>query len=304
MTNNHTNKTLALLTVMRPQQWIKNVFVCAPLLFSGRFRDPAMCFKAALAFIGFCLVSSAIYAINDVCDRTEDRRHPVKKNRPIASGAVGAGLALLFSGILIILGLLLAVYINIFFLLIVLLYIFIHIAYSLILKHVAILDVMTIAGGFVLRILGGSVAIVVSPSHWLVLCTIMISMFLGFTKRRAELTSLDADSEYTRLVLRDYSTAFLDQVISIVTAATIVCYALYTVDAHTLEVLGNRGMLLTVPSVMYGLFRYIYLIYHRKKGQDPTDTLIYDIPTICNLIIWLILSLLVVNYGSQLHLFR
>jgi len=304
MTNNHTNKTLALLTVMRPQQWTKNVFVFAALLFSGQFRDPAMCFRTALAFIVFCLVSSAIYAINDVCDRGEDRRHPVKKNRPIASGAVGVNLALLFSGILIVLGLLLAGCINKLLLFVVSLYIVIHIAYSLKIKHIVILDVMMIAGGFVLRILGGSVAIAVSPSHWLVLCTVMISMFLGFTKRRAELISLDADSEYTRLVLRDYSTAFLDQVISIVTAATIVCYALYTVDDHTLEVLGNRGMLLTVPSVMYGLFRYIYLIYHHKKGQDPTDTLIYDIPTICNLIIWLILSLLVVNYGSQLHLFR
>ncbi|MCK5270874.1 MAG: decaprenyl-phosphate phosphoribosyltransferase, partial [Sedimentisphaerales bacterium] len=266
--------------------------------------DPAMCFRTALAFVSFCLVSSAIYAINDVCDRTEDRRHPVKKNRPIASGAVGASLALLFSGILIVLGLLLAGCINRLLLLVVLLYIVIHIAYSLKLKHIVILDVMMIAGGFVLRILGGSVAIAVSPSHWLVLCTVMISMFLGFTKRRAELIALDTNSEYTRLVLRDYSTAFLDQVISIVTAATIVCYTLYTVDAHTLEVLGNRGMLLTVPSVMYGLFRYIYLIYHRKKGQDPTDTLIYDIPIICNLIVWLILSLLVVNYGSQLYLFR
>ena len=304
MTNNHTNKTLALLTVMRPQQWIKNVFVCAPLLFSGQFRDQAMCFRTALAFIGFCVVSSAIYAINDVCDRREDQQHPVKKNRPIARGTVGVNSALLMSGTLIILGLLLAGYINTLFLAIVLLYILIHIVYSLILKHVAILDVMTIAGGFVLRILGGSVAIAVSPSHWLVLCTIMISMFLGFTKRRAELIALDANSEYTRLVLKDYSTAFLDQVISIVTAATIVCYALYTVDAHTLEVLGSRGMLLTVPSVIYGLFRYIYLIYHRKKGQDPTITLFCDLPTICNLIIWTIISFLIVNYGSQLQLFK
>jgi hypothetical protein len=131
----------------------------------------------------------------------------------------------------------------------------------------------------------------------------MISLFLGFTKRRAELSALDENTEYTRRVLRDYSTAFLDQVIAMVTGATIVCYALYTVDDHTLEVLGNRGMLLTVPCVIYGLFRYIYLIYHRKTGQDPTDTLLRDLPTLINLIIWIVLSLLVVNYGSRLSLF-
>ena len=154
-----------------------------------------------------------------------------------------------------------------------------------------------------MRIVGGSVAISVAPSHWLVLCTIMVSMFLGFTKRRAELVAVDFGGGPTRKVLADYSVAFLDQVISMVTGATIICYALYTVDSRTMGVLGSRAMLLTVPSVMYGLFRYIYLIYHLKKGEDPTGVLCRDVPMIINLLIWVVLSILVVSCGGRIDLF-
>jgi len=178
----------------------------------------------------------------------------------------------------------------------------VNIAYSLAVKHWVILDVMAIAAGFVLRILAGSAAIAVVPSHWLVLCTIMISLFLGFTKRRVELAAVteSGSAPRSRIVLKDYSMAFLDQVIAVVTGATIICYALYTVDARTLQVFGTRAMLLTVPSVIYGVFRYLYIIYHLERGQDPTQTLTHDIPTIINLIIWVIISLLVVAYGSQI----
>lgn len=288
---------------MRPQQWVKNTFVWAPLLFSGQFTQLAMCIKTALAFISFCAVSSAIYAINDLCDRREDQQHPVKRLRPIASGAVTPSAAMRVSAVLIVLSLALAWYLSWRVVLVVLLYAVTNVVYSLALKRVPILDVMVIAAGFVLRILGGSVAISVAPSHWLVLCTIMVSMFLGFTKRRAELLAVGTHSGNPRPVLKYYSIAFLDQVISMVTGATIICYALYTVDVRTLEVFGTRAMLLTVPSVMYGLFRYIYIMYHLEEGEDPTNTLIRDVPTIINVIIWIVISLLIVCYGSQFELF-
>lgn len=304
MVKANQNKIFALLTVLRPYHWIKNTFVFAPLVFSGRFTQINMCLKTTLAFISFCMVSSAVYAINDICDRSEDRRHPMKRFRPVASGAIAPTLAVLLSMIFIILGLAIACFLNRFVFLVVLLYIFVNIAYSLALKRIAILDVLTISFGFVLRIICGGMAISVTPSYWLVLCTVMISIFLGFTKRRVELLAVNPEKNNTRPVLKDYSIAFLDQVISMVTGATIIAYALYTVDAHTQMVLGTRAMLLTLPFVIYGLLRYIYIIYHLKQGADPVETLIRDIPTIINLLLWVVTSLLVVKYGGKFDLFH
>ncbi len=298
------NEIPAFLSLVRPQQWIKNAFVLAPLLFSGQFTQFGLCARAALVFAGFCLVSGAIYVINDLVDRNEDRQHPVKRFRPIASGAISPTAAKVFGMVLVSLGVVVVSYVNWGVVLILLLYVVMNILYSLVLKHVAIVDVMTIAGGFVLRVLGGSVAISVVPSHWLVLCTVMISLFLGFTKRRVELLAVTDQARNSRVVLRDYSVAFLDQAISMVTSATVICYVLYTVDARTLQVFGTRAMLLTVPSVIYGLFRYIYIIYHREKGEDPTSTLVRDIPTIVNMVIWIVISLVVVICGNRLAIFR
>ena len=304
MTKINRNNTLTLLATLRPHHWIKNLFVFAPLVFSGRFTHIDMCLKATLAFISFCLVSSAVYAINDICDKHEDQRHPLKKFRPIASGTIMPSQAIFLSVILIVPGLVTACFLNQFVFLVVLLYILINIAYSLVIKHIAILDVLTISAGFVLRIIGGGLAISVVPSYWLILCTVMISIFLGFTKRRVELLSVDAEQNNSRPVLKDYSISFLDQVIPMVTGATILAYALYTVDEHTLMVLGTRAMLLTLPFVIYGLLRYIYIIYHLKKCADPAENLIRDIPTIINLALWVMTSLLVVKYGSKINFFR
>ncbi len=303
MAKTDNNNISALVKVMRPGQWVKNGFVLAPLVFSGRFTDSNDCVVTLWALIGFCLASSGVYVVNDLCDRNEDRQHPTKKNRPIACGAVGAVEAMVLAGVLCASSLTIGGLVNYQVCLMVLLYLVVHFAYSLFIKHIAVLDVMTIAGGFVLRILGGSFAIAVGPSHWLVLCTIMISMFLGFTKRRAELLTLGVSQGETRVVLKDYSLAFLDQVIPMVTAATLICYTLYTVDKRTVEVFGTHAMLLTVPSVMYGLFRYIYIIYHLKQGQDPTGTLLHDFPTILNPLIWVIIAVVVVSYGERIHLF-
>ncbi len=296
-------KTYPLLVLMRPHQWLKNTFVLAPLLFSHQFVHLHLCLRAALAFISFCIVSSAIYIINDLCDVHEDQQHHTKKLRPIASGAVSSRVAIVLSIVLIGSSIAMAWYVDFYVTIPVLLYAVTHITYSLVLKRVAILDVMTIAAGFVLRILGGSVAISVAPSHWLVICTMMISLFLGFTKRRAELLSVGTQTRNSRAVLKDYSTTFLDQAIAMVTGATIVCYTLYTVDVRTVELFGTRAMLVTVPSVIYGLLRYIYIIYHLEQGEDPSHTLIHDIPMIINLMIWIVASLFVVTYGKQFSLF-
>jgi 4-hydroxybenzoate polyprenyltransferase len=304
MMRTNTNKTTELLVTLRPHHWIKNTFVFAPLVFSGRFTHIDMCLKAMLAFFSFCLVSSAVYAVNDVCDQEEDRRHPTKKFRPIAVGAMSSGSAIIMSALLLVPGLILAGFLNWSVMLIILIYFLINIAYSLFIKHIAILDVLTISAGFVLRIIGGGMSISVVPSYWLVLCTVMISIFIGFTKRRVELLAIDIDKNNSRPVLKDYSISFLDQVIPMVTGATILAYALYTVDEHTLMVLGTRAMLLTLPFVIYGLLRYIYIIYHLKQCADPTENLIRDIPTIINLALWVVTSLLVVKYGSKIVFFR
>ena len=300
MTGKAENKIWALVGVLRCQQWVKNGFVLAPLLFSGKFGDLSNCWNSFLAFISFCAVSSGVYAFNDLRDRKEDRQHQQKKNRPIASGLVSSSEAAVLCGVLIVGGLILGTVLGGGFVTLLFIYITINAMYSLGLKHVAILDVMIIAGGFVLRILGGSVAIGVVASHWLLLCTLMISVFLGFTKRRVEIVTAGEGNGSGRIVLKDYSLAFLDQVISMVTGATILCYALYSVDVGTFERLGTRGMLLTVPFVMYGLFRYLYLVYHLQKGEDATRACLRDVPMIVNLVLWVLFSLWVVGYGETI----
>lgn len=299
----YTSKLRAWWALFRPGQWIKNGFVVAPLLFSGGFSDPSTCLRSLGALVSFCLVSSAVYGINDICDRNEDRQHPVKSRRPIAAGVIGVTAAGVASVVILLVSVALAWWLNGLLAIVVAAYAAMNIAYSLGIKHVAILDVMTVAAGFVLRILGGSAAIGAEPSHWLVLCTIMISMFLGFTKRRAELVSAHGGQGATRKVLADYSVAFLDQAISMMTGATLICYALYTVDERTSAVFGGRAMLLTVPSVIYGFFRYLYLTYRLDEGEDPTRAIVRDIPTIVNVAVWVVLSVLVVMYGGKLHLF-
>lgn len=304
MKQNHTGNLVAYLALMRPTHWVKNTFVLAPLLFSREFRDLDQCVKGLMATISFCLISSAVYIFNDLCDRKEDEQHPEKKDRPLASGNISLNNAWILLLILAGIGIAAGVYLKTQFLIVALIYVGINVLYSLGLKHVAILDVMIIAAGFVLRILGGSVALEdVEPSHWLVLCTIMISLFLGFSKRRTELVSIEQAGDTTRKVLQYYSVRFLDQAIAMVTAATFICYALYTVDEHTLEVLGSRAMLITVPSVIYGLFRYIYLIYHKKATADPAALVIRDVPTLLNLVLWVVLCFIAVSFGNQLDPF-
>ncbi len=296
------NKLLAMIKLLRPVQWLKNGFVFAPLLFSRQYLNANADIQAIKAFLSFCLISSAIYIFNDLCDQNEDRNHPIKKSRPLANRTILPRDAIILLIIFLFSSLGISLLVNTVLIWVILAYFFLSLAYSMILKYVAILDIMTISAGFLLRILAGSVAIATKPSHWILLCTIMISLFLGFAKRRAELIVTESDTTITRHVLKDYSIKFLDQLIAIVTGATIICYALYTVDDRTCsqEVLGTRTMIITVPSVIYGIFRYLYLMYHLKKGEDPTQSIIRDIPSLLNLLIWIVLAYVVVNNGNKL----
>ncbi len=257
-----------------------------------------------MAFIGFCLLSSAVYIINDLFDRKEDRQHPVKKHRPVAEGIISPVSAMTTAILLVVSGLAAVLFLGTSVVIAMLIYLFINILYSSTIKHIPILDVLFISFGFILRVAGGGAAISVVPSYWLILCTLMIAMFLGFAKRRVELLTVNIKQNNSRPVLKDYSIAFLDQVIPVVTGATIISYALYTVDEHTLSVLGSRAMLITLPFVVYGLIRYLYIIYHLKKISDPAEILIRDIPTIINLLLWVLASVLVVEYGRGLTVFQ
>ncbi|MFO8072160.1 MAG: decaprenyl-phosphate phosphoribosyltransferase [Polyangia bacterium] len=296
-------KLVALIRLGRPKQWVKNIFVFAALIFAGRVADAGAVLHAALAFVSFCLAASSIYFLNDFRDVEEDRRHPTKRERPLASGLLPVHVGPLGAAVCAAGSLALAWFaVNETTALVVLAYMVLNIAYSLGLKNLVIIDVLLIAAGFVLRILAGAAAIAVMPSTWLVLCAVTISLFLGFTKRRAEVVLLGERAREHRRVLAHYSTAFLDQMISIVTAATVVSYALYTVDDRTVVLVGSRLLLFSVPFVLYGIFRYLYLVYHGSSGGDPTRTVLTDIPMLVNGALWAALCTAVILFGDEIWL--
>jgi 4-hydroxybenzoate polyprenyltransferase len=265
-----------LFRLARPHQWVKNGFVLVGWIFGHGWEAPGLTVQAGLAFVGFCLVSSGVYALNDVLDREADRSHPRKRTRPVASGAVSVGAAAAFAVLLAGAGLLVAARVSPAAAAIAGGYIALNIAYSLGLKHVPILDVFMIAGGFMLRILAGTLGIGIAPSHWLLVCGLMVTVFLGFTKRRAELIALDGDGGGHRRVLDEYSPELLDKMISISAAGVISAYALYTVDDATVRLHGTDQLLWTLPFVLYGVFRYIYLLHRRGGGGDPAWDLLHD----------------------------
>jgi 4-hydroxybenzoate polyprenyltransferase len=289
------SKLLTLLVAMRPQEWIKNLLVFAGLLFSGKLDEGAQVLDATATFAAFCAISSAGYLFNDLRDVVHDRQHPEKRFRPIASGALPAGAAWVSAVALAAIGVAVALIgVSAEVAGVVALYGVITAAYSLILKQLVILDVMTIASLFCLRVVAGAVAVEAHASEWLLLCTAMLALFLGFTKRRQEAMSAEPTpassarereatgrsaepnapegSQMTRPVLEHYSLAFLDQMVAMVTAAAIMSYAIYAVNS---PLIGSR-MLATAPSVLYGIFRYLYLIYDRKDTRSTSAILIED----------------------------
>lgn len=279
---------MQLLRLMRPHQWVKNGFVFVGLLFGHAWRDPGLAAAALAAFVAFCLLSSGVYIVNDCVDREQDRHHPQKRNRPLASGAVSPRAAIVLAAACLIGSLALAAATSRAPWLL-LIYLALQVAYNLGAKHIVVLDVFIIAAGFMLRILAGTVGVGIPPTHWLLLCGLMLTLFLGFAKRRAELEILVDDSAVHRRVLEHYSRPLLDQFIVIAATGTIVSYALYTVSADTMAVHGTRWLIATLPFVLYGLLRYLYLLHRQGGGGDPARDLLTDPHLLSALAGWAIL---------------
>lgn len=264
------------LRLLRPHQWVKNGFVFVGLIFSRGWEQPALVAQVVLAAVAFSLAASCIYVFNDLADRERDRQHPTKRHRPIASGAVGVPQAVGLGALCLVAGLVLASQVSWGVFAVVAIYLLINGAYSLGLKHVAVLDVFIIAAGFMLRILAGTLGVGIAPSAWLLLCGLMLTLFLGFAKRRAELDALAGKAGSHRKVLNDYDPAMLDQFITISAGAAIVSYSLYTVAPETVALHGSRYLIYTVPFVVYGIFRYLFLLHRRGGGGDPAAELLRD----------------------------
>lgn len=282
-----------ILLSMRPRQWVKNFMVFPALIFSVQVFELHSLFLSLWAFLVFCLLSGSVYLFNDLADVESDRRHPVKCKRPIPSGALPIEVARRASRVLLIAALLGAAAIipvsGLRFLLVCLAYLVLQVFYSTKLKHVVILDVMCIALGFDLRVLAGGVALNVPVSFWLITCTSLLALFLGFGKRRHELTLLADEATSHRRILQEYSVNFLDQMISVVTASTVLAYSLYTLSEETVAAFGGRAeyLPLTIPFVLYGIFRYLYLVHQKDSGGSPTRTLLTDPPILVNIGLWL-----------------
>jgi 4-hydroxybenzoate polyprenyltransferase len=286
-----------ILVSMRPTQWIKNVFIFVGILFSQRLFQLDLLLSVAAGFILFSLTASSVYLVNDIRDAEKDRHHPEKCTRPIAAGHLKIGRAYIAAISLAFFAVAGGYLLNPLFGFIQTAYILMNLSYSLKLKHLVILDVMVIALGFVLRVLAGTALAGVSPSDWLILCTLTLSFFLGFGKRRHELVSLEEGANDHREVLNAYSIPFLDQMIAVVTACTVMSYALYTMSPETVNRFGTRNLIFTIPFVIYGIFRYLYLIYHKKNGGNPSSIVISDRPFLVNGFLWLSSVILVIYYG-------
>lgn len=266
----------ALIISIRPRQWSKNALVFAGLLFAQDIFKLPRVLQAMAAFVLFCLTASAVYLLNDVFDRKKDALHPVKRLRPIAAGRLSATVAVFVAGVFVVICLPLAFQLDGRFGAVLLAYLIITLAYSAGLKKVSIVDVLIIAAGFVLRAVGGAWAIDEPVSSWLIICTIFLALFMALGKRRAEVLALGDNAGEVRNTLFRYDRAFLDQMIIISTAACLMSYALYTLDGETVAKFGTRNLVLTLPLVIYGLFRYLYLIYHENRGESPEKAILGD----------------------------
>jgi 4-hydroxybenzoate polyprenyltransferase len=286
---------MAVLLSLRPRQWVKNFFVFAGLIFSQSLFTPLV-WPALAAFAIFCALSGAVYLFNDLADMEKDRLHPTKRRRPIASGALSVPAAVAL-GVLTLVGSLVAAYaLSARFGVVATVYAALLTAYSVWLKHVVILDVLTVAIGFVLRAVAGAAAIGVDISGWLVICTILVARFLALGKRRHEYLTLHGDAAAHRPILAEYSESFLDQMVAVVTASTVTAYALYTMSPDTVAKFHTRWLPLTLPFVLYGVFRYLYLLYRRELGGNPSDLLLSDRALLINTVLWMV-ALLLIIYG-------
>lgn len=275
-----------LLRTMRPKQWTKNAFVLAPLVFDGKLFQPEMALRAGIAFLAFCLASSAVYILNDLVDLEKDRRHPRKRLRPLPSGQLSPRVAqvagLLFAGVSILTMGLLDLATGV----VLTVYLLQNIAYSLYLKNLVIIDVMVVALGFLLRVVAGVLVVHVQNfSPWLYVCVTLLALFMGFGKRRHEIALLEEDAGNHRASLDHYNLPFLDQILSMVTTSVLVAYVLYTFEAETALAQPGR-MMLTIPFVLYGILRYLYLIHVRRLGGAPDELVLQDKPLAVTILLW------------------
>ena len=280
---------------MRPQQWIKNLFVFAALIFARQFSQPHQLLLTIEAFIIFCLLSGAVYLFNDLADAENDRQHLNKKNRPIASGRLPVPAAFTAALLVSLTALAAAFIIRPSFGGVALLYLVSMIAYSLFLKHVVIVDVLLIAFGFILRVLAGGIIIQVPISEWLYLCTFLLSLFLALSKRRHEVVLLAGKAGLHRKILTEYSSPLLDQMIAVVTSSTLMAYALYTLTPRTRTEVGTK-LYLSIPFVVYGIFRYLYLVHRKAEGGQPGKTLLTDPALIVDICLWVISVFLILRF--------
>ncbi len=278
---------IALLETMRPRQWTKNLFIFAAVVFGRMLYDRGAVVWSIGAFIIFCFLSSSVYILNDIADAEKDREHPKKRNRPIAARRLSVSVALPVSVLLAVFSLALSLAISRGFAFFAAVYLVLNLLYSFSLKHIVILDVLMVAIFFVLRAVAGAAAINVGISHWLLICTFLLALFIALSKRRHELVLLENNASSHRASLTEYSPYLLDQMIAVVTASTLMAYTLYTVDARTMAEFGTNHLMYTIPFVTFGIFRYLYLIHQKGEGGDPDRIIISDRPFFINMLLWM-----------------
>ncbi|MCD6361957.1 MAG: decaprenyl-phosphate phosphoribosyltransferase [Armatimonadetes bacterium] len=288
------NPLHALVVSMRPRQYIKNLLVFAAVIFARRFTDPVAVLQSLLAFAFFSMLSSAVYLINDVVDIEEDRRHPDKRNRPIAAGHLAPATALAAAVVLTAAGVAGSFEVNANLGAVACGYLGLQLLYQFFFKYRVILDVLAIAGGFVLRAVAGAEAISVVISPWLLLCTLLLALFLGLAKRRGEIVLLESGASNHRKTLEKYSLQVLDQMIAVVTASTLMSYCLYTISERTVKEVGGTQMMYTIPFVIYGIFRYLYLMHRHGEGGHPDRTLLSDKPLLLNVVLYALTAAVII----------
>lgn len=281
--------------LMRPRHWVKSGFVLLGVLFANAWRQPQIAGKVILAAVGFSLVSSATYILNDLFDRKHDVNHPLKKNRPLASGQVSVSAAVTLQLTLAGAGLAIGYAASAKVLIILALYLLINLAYSMKLKHIVILDVFIIASGFMLRILAGTLGVGIAPSQWLLICGLMMALFLGFAKRRAELYALNGDGATHRKVLSVYQPVLLDKMIVVTATCVILTYSLYTMSPETIQYHHTGSLIYTVPFVMYGIFRYLHSLHGQRTGDDPATEIFRDPHILFAIAGWLLVTLWLIS---------
>jgi 4-hydroxybenzoate polyprenyltransferase len=277
---------LHLLLSLRPGQWTKNLVIFAGILFGKRLFDARAIGEAVAAFAVFCVLSGVVYLVNDIADRESDRQHPLKAGRPIASGALPVGVAATAAIVLGAAGLIAAYAIGRGFAAVAAAYLVLLMLYSGPLKHIVIIDVLTIAIGFVLRATAGAVAVDVEISHWLLVCTILLALFIALAKRRHEIVLLAGAATTHRRILGEYTPYLLDQMIGVVTASTLISYVFYSISPETQAKFGTPWLGLTIPFPLYGIFRYLYLVHQREGGGSPADLLLTDRPLLACVALW------------------